>query len=128
MKRILLTLATATALLGATATSASATPLLQKDADALLAHGTPGVIAEVVTPAGSTTVRAGVGDTTTGEPVPRRAKFRVGSTTKTFVSATMLQLVGEGRLSLDDTVEKWLPGVVAGHGNDGRKITVRQLL
>lgn len=32
------------------------------------------------------------------------------------------------RLSLDDTVEDWLPGVVSGNGNDGSGITVRQLL
>ncbi|MEU9788770.1 serine hydrolase domain-containing protein [Streptomyces phaeochromogenes] len=40
----------------------------------------------------------------------------------------VLQLVGEGRLSLDDTVGHWLPGVVSGNGNDGSAITVRQLL
>jgi D-alanyl-D-alanine carboxypeptidase len=40
----------------------------------------------------------------------------------------VLQLVGERRLSLDDTVERWLPGVVRGNGYDGRRITVRQLL
>ena len=40
----------------------------------------------------------------------------------------MLQLVAEHRLSLDDTVARWLPGVVPGNGNDGNKITVRELL
>jgi D-alanyl-D-alanine carboxypeptidase len=35
-----------------------------------------------------------------------------------------LQLVGEGKLSLDDSVERWLPGLVP----SGRKISVRQLL
>ncbi|GHJ40518.1 hypothetical protein Sm713_61270 [Streptomyces sp. TS71-3] len=40
----------------------------------------------------------------------------------------VLQLVAEKRLSLGDTVEHWLPGVVAGNGNDGRRITVRDLL
>jgi D-alanyl-D-alanine carboxypeptidase len=44
--------------------------------------------------------------------------------TKTFVSTVALQLVGEGRLSLDDTVEQWLPGLIPG----GEQITVRQLL
>jgi D-alanyl-D-alanine carboxypeptidase len=53
---------------------------------------------------------------------------RIGSTTKTFVATVLLQLVGEGRLSLDDTVDQWLPGVVRGHGNDGRRVTLRQLL
>ncbi|MFE0421481.1 serine hydrolase domain-containing protein, partial [Streptomyces sp. NPDC058953] len=55
-------------------------------------------------------------------------RFRVASITKTFVATVLLQLEDEGKLSLDDTVEKWLPGVVRGNGHDGRKITVRQLL
>jgi D-alanyl-D-alanine carboxypeptidase len=44
------------------------------------------------------------------------------------VAATVLQLVGERRLSLDDKVERFLPGLIRSKGNDGRKITVRQLL
>ena len=75
-----------------------------------------------------TRARAGVGDLERGTPVPLDGHFRMGSNTKTFVSVVVLQLVGEGRLSLDDTVERWLPGIVAGNGNDGRRITVRQLL
>ncbi|MFE6098642.1 serine hydrolase domain-containing protein [Streptomyces laurentii] len=55
-------------------------------------------------------------------------RFRVGSITKTFTATVLLQLQAEGRLDLDDTVEKWLPGVVRGHGNDGRQVTVRRLL
>jgi D-alanyl-D-alanine carboxypeptidase len=74
------------------------------------------------------TAQAGVADVTTGAPVPDNGYFRMGSNTKTFVSVVVLQLVGEGRLSLDDTVDRWLPGVVSGNGNDGGRITVRQLL
>ena len=51
-------------------------------------------------------------------------RFRVGSITKTFVATLVLQLVGEGKLSLDDTVEQRLPGVIP----NGKAITVRQLL
>ncbi|WP_051217636.1 serine hydrolase domain-containing protein [Paenibacillus assamensis] len=54
--------------------------------------------------------------------------FRIGSVTKTFVSVTMLQLVSEGKVSLNDTVDKWLPGIVQGNGYDGQQITIRQLL
>lgn len=72
--------------------------------------------------------RAGVGDLATGAPVPRNGYFRMGSNTKTFAAVIALQLVGEGRLSLDDSVQRWLPGLVTGNGNDGRRITVRQLL
>ena len=74
------------------------------------------------------TVRSGVGDLGTGQPPPADGYVRIGSNTKTFVATVLLQLVGEGRLSLADTVDKWLPGVVRGHGNDGRRITLRQLL
>ena len=103
--------------------------VLQRDADALLAQGAPGVQAELdVAGRRDVTVRAGYGDVTAKTPVPHDAHFRIASATKTFVSATLLQLVGEGRLSLDDTVEQHLPGVVDGNGYDGTRITVRQLL
>ncbi|MCK1796263.1 beta-lactamase family protein [Streptomyces sp. XM4193] len=59
---------------------------------------------------------------------PSGASYRIASTTKTFTSTVVLQLVGEGRLSLEDTVEEWLPGLVRGNGNDGSAITVRNLL
>jgi D-alanyl-D-alanine carboxypeptidase len=51
-------------------------------------------------------------------------RFRVGSVTKTFTATVVLQLAGEEKLSLDDTVEHWLPGLVPGGGH----ITVRELL
>src|SRR3954465_3910271 len=60
----------------------------------------------------------------TKSPMRPSDRFRVGSITKTFVATVVLQLAGEGRLSLDDTVEHWLPGEVPG----GAAITVRQLL
>ncbi|WP_405614536.1 beta-lactamase family protein [Streptomyces sp. NBC_01511] len=71
---------------------------------------------------------AGEAELGTGRPVSHAADFRAASVTKTFVSTVVLQLVAEGRLSLDDTVEDWLPGVVTGNGNDGSRVTVRHLL
>jgi D-alanyl-D-alanine carboxypeptidase len=58
--------------------------------------------------------------------MPVTGRFRIDSITKTFTAALVLQLVAEGRLSLDDTVEKWLPGRLA--EGAGRQITVRDLL
>ncbi|BCJ51927.1 serine hydrolase [Actinoplanes sp. NBRC 14428] len=101
---------------------------LQADADAMLKYGMPGVLAEVDTPRGNVTVRSGYGDLAKRTPVPWNAKFRIGSFTKSYVAATLLQLVGERKVSLEDKVDRYLPGVVEGNGNDGRKITVRQLL
>ncbi|GEB60327.1 serine hydrolase domain-containing protein [Streptomyces gardneri] len=82
--------------------------------------GVPGAVAQARDGKRSWTGTAGVrkGDD----------RYRVGSITKTFVATVLLQLQAEGRIDLDDPVEKWLPGVVQGNGHDGRKITVRQLL
>lgn len=101
---------------------------LQRDADALRDDGVTGVSVRLETRRGVRTARSGVGDLSTTEPVPQNEYVRIGSATKTFVATVLLQLVDEGRLSLDDTVDQWLPGVVRGHGNDGRRVTLRQLL
>ncbi|MEU9158117.1 serine hydrolase domain-containing protein [Streptomyces sp. NPDC048417] len=103
---------------------------LQRDADALRDDGITGVSVRLETPHGVWTVRSGVGDLSTGQPVATDGYVRIGSTTKTFVAAVLLQLAGKGRLSLDDTVDTWLPGLVRGHGhgNDGHRVTLRQLL
>lgn len=71
---------------------------------------------------------SGVADVQTREPVPENGHYRIASTTKTFVATVVLQLVGEGSLSLDDTVEAHLPDVVDGGGHDGSAITIRDLL
>ncbi|WP_030233590.1 serine hydrolase domain-containing protein [Streptomyces sp. NRRL S-350] len=71
---------------------------------------------------------AGVGDLATGAKAPVDGQIRIGSNTKTFTAVVVLQLVGEGRVDLDATVDTYLPGVVRSEGVDGRGITVRQLL
>lgn len=96
--------------------------------DAAVRAGVPGVIAESRGPAGRWTATAGVGDRTTGRARGPQDRFRIGSLTKTFVATVLLQLEAERRIRLDDTVDRWLPGLVRGHGNDGRAVTVRQLL
>ncbi|MFS8359091.1 serine hydrolase domain-containing protein [Streptomyces sp. CWNU-52H] len=101
---------------------------LQADVDAILRTGTVGVVARSTGPRGSRYATAGVADKATGEAPRLGDRFRMASASKTFVATVLLQLVGEGRLSLDDSVAHWLPGVVSGHGNDGAAITVRQLL
>lgn len=49
--------------------------------------------------------------------------FRIGSVTKTYVAAVILRLVGAGKLSLDDHLDKWVSGVP-----NGDAISVRMLL
>ena len=64
---------------------------------------------------------------TRAEFVPR-THVRVASITKPFVAATILQLVAEGKVDLDASIETYLPGRIRGPGIDANAITVRQLL
>lgn len=52
-------------------------------------------------------------------------RIRVGSITKTFISSTIMQLVDDGLLNLDATIDKYIPDVDI-HNKD--KITVRDLI
>ena len=95
---------------------------------AAVQDGVPGVTLTARNGRSSWSTTAGVGNLRTHAPRSADDRYRVGSITKTFVSTVVLQLEAEGRLSLDDTVDKWLPGVVHGHGHDGSRVTLRQLL
>jgi D-alanyl-D-alanine carboxypeptidase len=104
--------------------SGPAVSRLQRDTDAIHALGVTGVQARATIAGGRPLVATGgVADRTTGRPVPPGARFRIASTRKAFVATVALQLAGERRLSLDDPVARWLPGV-----DPERGITVRGLL
>ncbi|GAA1937938.1 serine hydrolase domain-containing protein [Streptomyces durmitorensis] len=96
--------------------------------DAAVKDGVPGATGQVDDRYSIWTGTSGVGDLKTGAPRSAVDRYRIGSMTKTFVATVLLQLEAEGRLDLDDKVDKWLPGVVEGNGHDGRRISVRQLL
>ncbi|GAB3821760.1 serine hydrolase domain-containing protein [Kribbella italica] len=108
-------------------TALMATPLpaaeLQQEVDAVVAAGATSATVEVSGDGRPARASSGPAVAGTNWPVPQNARFRIGSETKTFLATVVLQLVDEGRLSLDDKVERVLPGVV----HDDR-ITVRQLL
>ena len=94
----------------------------------IVAQGTPGVIAQVRNRHRVWNGRAGVGDLSVRHQRSTREKFRIASVTKTFTATVLLELEARGRLSLDDSLEKWLPGVVRGTGYRPEHITVRHLL
>ncbi|MET9630124.1 serine hydrolase domain-containing protein, partial [Lentzea sp. NPDC006480] len=68
------------------------------------------------------TFRSGIAEHGSRKPVPYHGTFRIGSNTKPFVSTVALQLAGEGKIGLDEPVDRYLPGLV------DQRITVRQLL
>ncbi|GAA5043709.1 serine hydrolase domain-containing protein [Streptomyces similanensis] len=90
--------------------------------------GAPGALVATRDRRGGAVLTSGVADVDSQAPVRGDSRFRIGSMTKPFVATVVLQLVGERRVGLDAPVERYLPGVVRGHGNDGRVITVRMLL
>ncbi|MBN6033683.1 serine hydrolase [Amycolatopsis sp. 195334CR] len=73
------------------------------------------------------TLSAGTAKFGENRPITEADHFRIGSQTKTFTAAVVLQLVEEGSVELDAPIETYLPRVVTGN-YDGNAITVRQLL
>ena len=71
---------------------------------------------------------AGYSDVDTREGFAPQTHVRAASITKTFVAATVLQLVAEGKIDLDAPAETYLPGRIRGEDIDAKAITVRQLL
>jgi D-alanyl-D-alanine carboxypeptidase len=83
----------------------------------------PGVLVGVWSPEGSYVSATGVSDISTGAPLEPDMQFKIASQTKTFTANLILQLVGEGKVGLDDHISEWIDGVP-----NGDEITIRQLL
>jgi D-alanyl-D-alanine carboxypeptidase len=93
-------------------------------ADQAVAAGLPGVSVAIVRDDQTITITRGVSDRETGAAVSPEHRFRMASVAKSLVASVVLQLVDEGRLKLDDTLEQWLPGELPTSGN----VTIQQLV
>ncbi|MEV0247150.1 serine hydrolase domain-containing protein [Nocardia sp. NPDC050712] len=135
IRTLVLPICTAAVLLSSCATDtppAAAAPVaaerLRADLDALVGSGAVGALATLTEGGATSVVTAGHADIATGAKIPTDPPqyVRVGSITKTFTAALVLQLVAEHRIELDQPVEKYLPGLLT--TADGPTVTVRQLL
>jgi D-alanyl-D-alanine carboxypeptidase len=97
---------------------------LQRLLDRLVAAGAPGAAGWVRDERGGLGAASGVADLRTGQPMRPELRFRAGSLTKVLVATAVLRLVAEGRLSLADPLERWLPGILP----YGDRVSLRQLL
>jgi D-alanyl-D-alanine carboxypeptidase len=97
---------------------------LQRLLDRPVAAGAPGAAGWVQDDSGARQAASGVADLRTGRPMRPELHFRAGSLTKSLVATVALQLVAEGRLSLQDSLQRWLPGILL----YGEQVTIRQLL
>ncbi|WP_433272399.1 serine hydrolase domain-containing protein [Pseudonocardia xinjiangensis] len=92
--------------------------------DQMRTGAVPGMAVGVWLPGQGQLVRAyGVADVASGAAFAVGDRVRIASITKTFTATATLMLVDRGRLTLDDRLESFVPGVP-----NGRDITVRQLL
>jgi D-alanyl-D-alanine carboxypeptidase len=109
---------------GSPASGLSLAPTLQQEMKELVAAGVPGVVVLVRRDGHTVGLANGYANLAKKTPMRVGDRFRIGSVTKSFVATVVLQLVGEGKLSLDDSIERWRPGLVP----NGEQITIRQLL
>lgn len=92
-------------------------------ADTLAKTGVPSATVAVVRGGRLAFSKAYGKQTERGGPADPNAPQPIASVSKQFTAAALLLLEDEGKLSLDDTVSKHLPGVTGGD-----RITIRQLL
>jgi D-alanyl-D-alanine carboxypeptidase len=84
----------------------------------------PGATAYVATPDGNWSGAAGVANVTRQTPMTPDARMRLESVSKIYTATIIHQLAEEGKLSLSDTLERWLPGLFP----YGEQVTLKQLL
>ena len=63
-----------------------------------------------------------MGESMTGVPATVEMHFRNGAVAISYLGTVLLQLVDEGKVALDDTIDEWLPDTLA-----AEKVTLRML-
>ena len=83
----------------------------------------PGAAVQVCVPGyENATIVQGVSNIETGTPMTGELVWPLRSVTKSYTVTLILQLVDEGKISLDDTIDQWVPGIP-----NGDSITLGQL-
>jgi D-alanyl-D-alanine carboxypeptidase len=92
--------------------------------DVLAKTGAPSASIAVVKDGKLAYVRAyGMADAERHIPATTTMRYSIGSISKQFTAAAVMLLVEEGKLSLDDKVDRWLPDATR-----ARDVSLRQLL
>jgi len=92
--------------------------------EAVADENIPGAILGVKTPSGEWLRAAGKADISSSSPMSEDMQIWLASVSKPLTSALTMKLVEENILSLDDTVENWLPGQIP----QGEEMTIKMLL
>jgi D-alanyl-D-alanine carboxypeptidase len=113
-----------TVFVGGTPAASPKRASLPQLARTLVKSGAPGAIVYLRTPTVTRAGTAGYADRTAHVSMRGADRYRIASLTKAFVSVVILQFESEGRLDIDDAVEKFLPGLVP----NGAVISLRELM
>ena len=90
----------------------------------IVTYEIPGASAAVIFPDGSSwTYGTGLARLDPAQPAAADTLYSVGSITKTFVTAAIMELAQDGALSIDDPLSTWMPDFP-----NAAQITLRQLL
>lgn len=103
---------------------------VQADLDSAVGSGAVAAIATLTEGDSETVSTSGLADISTRSQIPADGPqhVRVGSVTKTFTAAIVLQLAAEHTVDLDRPIATYLPDLFTGTGVNGQVITVRQIL
>lgn len=92
-------------------------------AAAALGNGITGAIVSIADPARGDLLKAYGTSDTAGTPMSPDMHYRIASVSKTFTADAVLELAGQGRVSLDDPLDRYVADIP-----NGSQITVRDLL
>jgi CubicO group peptidase (beta-lactamase class C family) len=92
------------------------------------AEHVPGAVLGVWADGRETLAPHGVLNAATSVNATADSLFQIGSITKVWTATMIMQLIDEGRLSLDTTVSEILPGVRLGSEDAAAGVTIRHLL
>jgi len=108
---------------------AAAYEAINAELQSAFAADAPGVALYVKAPGvGKQLFSVGLANLESGKGMRSDAIFRIGPLTQPFTSTLILQLIEEGSVSLDDTLDRWLPLETLDELGNGRQATIRQLL
>lgn len=89
-----------------------------------LENNIPGMVVTIYQPTlGKMTVTSGSKNMSAQQPVTTNTLFQIGSITKTFTAAAILNLEAEEKLSINDKINRWFPQYP-----HWQAITIKQLL
>lgn len=108
-------------------------PAVSTDLQRIISSGiikaeVPGIQIEIASPQWTWNSAAGNVSLSTDIPARPDMRFMIASVTKSFTGVAILKLVDEGKLSLDDPIDRWLSPDVSMKITNSSVITVRQLL